>query len=459
MFRPLIPILLIFMTACATRLEEPPEQAEILGVSRPATTTIPVSWAAPAGDTGDVDDGWIKTFDDPQLETLVAEALATHNPNMRLLAAQVDRAEAMARLGGAALQPTVTLGGDLSETGGSGAMSGTSSSVGAGVSWEADVWGRVQAGARAAEESYRASAADFEFARQSLAAKVAKTWYLATELHLQEQLAREVVDISTETVRLVEAKQKVGQVTMQDVYLARSDLNNAEDAQRQLLGGKQQVQRSLELLLARYPSAEIQSAQEFVPVPPPVPAGIPANLLERRPDLIASERRVAAAFFLAEEARLAKLPGFTLNASAGSSNAIDNLVGNLGAGLVAPLFTGGALEAQLDAANADQQSALANYALAVLKALEEVETALSGEELLADRESFLATSAANSEAAWKLAKKRYAVGEIELLSVLQMQSRWIGARISLLHVRNERLAQRIGLHLALGGSFAPAEIK
>lgn len=162
---------------------------------------------------------------------------------------------------------------------------------------------------------------------------------------------------------------------------------------------------------------------------------------------------MAAAFFLTEEARLAKLPSFTLNATVGSSNAVDNLIGNLGAGFVAPLFTGGALEAQLDAATADQNTAMAAYALVVLDALGEVETGLSEERLLTDREQFLAAAVANNEPAWLLAKKRYKVGEIDLLSVLQIQSRWVGARIALLHVRNQHLAQRIDLHLALGGSF------
>lgn len=446
----------LFASGCASTLDEPPGGQEILTETLPDTTTIPVAWAAPQGDTGKVDDGWIKSFNDPQLEALVAEAIDKQNPNMRLLSAQVDRAEALARLGNAALQPTVALGGDLSETSGG---AGTSSSIGVGVSWEADVWGRVKAGANAADESYRASVADFEFARQSLAGGVAKSWYLASELQLQQRLATEVVDITSETLRLVEARHKVGQVTMQDVYLARADLNTAEDALRQATGGQQQAQRALEILLGRYPAAEIQTAQELVPVPPPVPAGLPVDLLERRPDLIASERRVAAAFFLAEEARLAKLPSFSLNATVGSNNAVDNLVGNLGAGFMAPLFTGGALEAQLDATTADQNAAMAAYALVVLDALGEVETGLAEERLLTEREKFLAESVANNESAWLLARKRYEVGEIDLLSVLQMQSRWIGARIALLNVRNQRLAQRIDLHLALGGSFEPAEIE
>ena len=131
MTRPPISLLfsVILITACATKLDEPPGHEELLGESLPETTVIPAEWTAPEGDNGAVDDGWLADFNDPQLEMLVAEALEAQNPNMRLLSAQVDRAEAMARLGNAALQPTVMLGADLSETGGNEAVSGTSSSL------------------------------------------------------------------------------------------------------------------------------------------------------------------------------------------------------------------------------------------------------------------------------------------------------------------------------------------
>ena len=384
---------------------------------------------------------------------LVDEALDTQNPRMRVMSAFVDRAEAMARLGGAALQPTVALGGNLSETSGGGASSGGSANVGVAVAWEADVWGRVKAGANAAEEQYRAAVEDFEFARQSLAANVAQSWYLATELQIQEDLATEVVSILSELVRLAEAKQRVGQVTMEDVYLVRANLNAAENALRQAIGGQRQARRSLEILLGRYPSAEIESNGDLVAVPPPVPAGLPSNLLERRPDLLAAERRVAEAFFLTEEARLAQLPTFTLTASVGGSNSLDDLIGNIGAGVFAPLFDGGALEARLDAASSDQEAAIANYGLAVLDALQEVETALTNEALLAEREKFLRAAMDNNFAAYQLSTKRFKIGEIESLNLLQVQTRWIGSRISHINIQNQQLAQRINLHLALGGSF------
>ena len=159
--------LCLVIAGCATKLQEPPPQEELLEVALPETTEVRVEWAAPPGDTGHVEDGWLASFNDPQLEALVAEALNEKNPNLRLLAAQVDRASAAARLAGSALQPTVAVGGALSGTSGPEQVEQQSASAGIGVSWEPDIWGRVQAGVNAADESLRATVADVEFARLS----------------------------------------------------------------------------------------------------------------------------------------------------------------------------------------------------------------------------------------------------------------------------------------------------
>jgi multidrug efflux system outer membrane protein len=133
--------------------------------------------------------------------------------------------------------------------------------------------------------------------------------------------------------------------------------------------------------------------------------------------------RVAAAFNVSEQARLAKLPSFSLTASVGGSS--------------------------------DLSAAIGAYGAAVLNAFEGVEAALTNEQLLERRESYLARAVDNNLRAYELAMVQYNVGQTDLLSVLQMQSRWVGARLGLLVVKNQRLATRINLHLALGGSFDP----
>ncbi|MDH3857691.1 MAG: TolC family protein, partial [Gammaproteobacteria bacterium] len=207
-------------------------------------------------------------------------------------------------------------------------------------------------------------------------------------------------------------------------------------------------------------SAELEVAREFVPTPPGIPVGIPAQLLERRPDLIAAERRVAAAFQRIESARAAKLPGVALTASGGSSsNELLDLIGvssnffSLGANFVAPLDLGGGLEAQVEIETAQQQAALANYGGTALRAFNEVESGLTNEQLLLEREAFLAAAVKNNSNALDAAKTQYDAGAIDFLSVLQMQARTLNSRISLIRLKNARLAQRVDLHLALGGNF------
>jgi len=440
----------LLAAGCATA--PAPTTAELGEQALPETTQIPQEWSAETDDTGFVDDGWIATFEDEELDALVAEALA-NNLNLRVAAAQVDRAAGLARVAGSELKPSVGLGANVSETGGNSGAAGTSYSAGIGISWEADVWGRVRAGARVGEEALAASQADYEFARQSLAAATAKSWFLATESQVQLDLAEETVEIYRQLLELVETKERVGQVSMQDVHLARADLASAEEALRQVLSGNKDAVRGLETLLGRYPSAELETARELVPLPPSNPAGQPSEILARRPDLIAAERRVAAAFYQEEEARLAKLPRFTLNAGVGGSDALSSTIGSLGAGLFTPLYSGGALAGQLDAASADQQAAIAGYGQAVLTAFQEVESSLTNERLATERAGYLETVVEENRKAWELARVQFDVGRIDLLSVLQMQARWLGARIGLIRIQNERLSLRVNLHLALGGSF------
>ena len=448
-------IAIVLFSACA--LDEPASRDETLAEALPETTQVAEQFSQADVDSGEVDDGWVETFGDAQLVVLVDEAIR-NNRNLEAAAAQVDRAAATAELAGAALEPTVALAGSVSETGSSaGAAAGSSYNLGLGVSWELDVWGRVRAGAAAAGEAFRATAADYEAARQSLAATAAKSWFLATEARLQVAFAEQIVAVQRDTLRLVETKNRVGQVPMQDVHLARADLASAEEALRQARRAQGEAVRSLEVLLGRYPSAELEAADALVAVPPPIPAGQPAQLLERRPDLIAAERRVASAFFLTEEAELARLPSFTLTAGAGTTDLTD-AIGNLALGAVQPLFTGGAIEAQIDIADADQRAAIASYGQAVLTAFQEVEDALASERFLREREAYLQAVVSENFRALELTRKQYEVGRIDLLSVLVIQNRWIASQISLLNVRDLRLIERVNLHLALGGSFQEAPV-
>ena len=442
-------ISLTFLTISGCALEQPPVQDEMVVAALP-TVEVPAEWSAEDFDVGLVDNGWIETFDDSRLVELVDEAMA-NSPDLRISAARVDRAAALLDNADAALQPGVDLAGGVAGVDAGSGRKNTSI-AGVGVSWEPDVWGRVRAGAAATEESLRATRADFEFARQSLAAGVANAWFLNTESTLQVALAEEITTVYKSTLDIAEKQQEVGKVTMKDVHLARANLATSEDALRQSKIAWNETVRALEVLLGRYPSAELAAAERLVAVPPQMPVGTPSDIIARRPDLISAERRVAAAFFQTEEASLARLPSFSLTGGAGTSSMASSISG-LGAGVFVPLFDGGALEAQLDAATADQEAAIAYYGSVLLRAFQEVEIALANEKLLQQREELLAVVVDENAKALELTRKEYSVGKIGLENVLLTQANWVAARISQLNIQSQRLLQRVNLHLALGGSF------
>jgi outer membrane protein TolC len=238
-----------------------------------------------------------------------------------------------------------------------------------------------------------------------------------------------------------------------NVAAAEANLNQVEISRRAIL-------RGLELLLGRYPRGELETTKTFVALPPPIPVGLPSALLERRPDIIAAEQRLAAAFYGVQVAEAARLPRISLTAAGGVvDSGLADLVGitspvaQLGANMFAPLYNGGALQAGVDIADAQQRATMALYAQKALEAFSEVEGALTNEPLLKNREERLQSALEQSEEAYARTRRQYEVGRVELLALLQTQASLISAKSALIAVKNERLAQRVDLHLALGGSF------
>jgi NodT family efflux transporter outer membrane factor (OMF) lipoprotein len=289
---------------------------------------------------------------------------------------------------------------------------------------------------------------------------VAKSWFLAIEAGLQRAIAQDALRSAESLLRIAQERLRVGNGNEQAVAEARANVGNYRDRLRQIELARGQALRALELLLGRYPAAEITVAERLAPMPPPVPVGMPSQLLERRPDVIAAERRVAAAFDRVGEARAAQLPRISLTAG-GSSVSSDllvlqdtsNPIWSVGANLIAPLYQGGALRAQVEIRSAEQKQAVAEYARTGQRAFGEVENALAAETALRERDAILEATVRDSERALELAQVQYRVGSIDLRAVEQSQLALYSARLSRLRVQTEQLAQRVNLHLSLGGNF------
>ncbi len=219
--------------------------------------------------------------------------------------------------------------------------------------------------------------------------------------------------------------------------------------------------RALELLIGRYPAAELATRSDLVELPGAIPAGLPIEMLERRPDMIAAERRVAAAFNRVGEAQAARLPRIILNANVAAINSsilelkedYKNPTGGVGLKIIAPIYDGGALKTQVVIRTLEQKEAIAQYARTALQALGDVENALAAAQTLAERENMLRQVLADHSRALELAQTSYRIGSGDFRAVQQQQVNVNSAQLALLRVQSEQLAQRVNLHLALGGSF------
>ena len=453
-----VPLAAALAVAAGCALKSPPDAATLKTEALP-TVQVPTAWTAAAVGTQAGADNWLAAFGDPQLAAAVEEAIA-HNADLRAGAARVEQAMLHAKLAGAQLYPSV----DLLARGG-GKMSGDNSGLtGAAltVSWELDLWGRVRYGRAAAAATAASTEADFEFARQSIAARVARTWFLAIEAGLQAELARRTIGDAEALVRLAQDRVRVGIADEEDVYVTRANVGTYQDSLRQIELAREQALRALENLLGRYPAGAAAVPARLPAQPTDIPAGLPSQLLERRPDVIAAERRVAAAFHRIGEAKAARLPiiGLTAGVSAISSDLFvlksrDNPVWNLGANLLAPIYKGGALKTQVDIRTAEQKEAVAGYAAVGLQAFSEVEAALSAEFAARQREQILAGTLADNRRALEIVQTQFKVGSTDLRFVTQRQLAFLATESALIRVQAEQRVQRVNLHLALGGSFAP----
>jgi NodT family efflux transporter outer membrane factor (OMF) lipoprotein len=289
---------------------------------------------------------------------------------------------------------------------------------------------------------------------------VARAWFMAIEAGLQEEVAREMVDSAQKLADLAHERRRIGIGNDYDISVAEASLATYKDAAEQLdLAYRQSVQ-ALETLVGRYPATELEVARALPDLPGPVPAGLPSELLERRPDVVAAERRVAAAFYRIEEAKAARLPTIKLTTglSSISSDLVllkkrDDPVWGYGGRASVPLYLGGELQAEIAVRTAEQKEAVAEYGRAGANAFAEVEKALSASFALDARKPLLNQAVTENARALELAETRYRVGVDDLRAVEQQQLRLFSARSSMLRVQSEQLIQRVNLHLSLGGNF------
>ena len=402
---------------------------------------------------------WIASLNTPALSALVQEA-QKKSPDLKIASARIQKARALAKQAGAALAPQLGAGLTTSSEGLVDGGAGSNLELGLNISWEADLWGRLDAQQSSALKNLAAVEADFRGAKNLLAASIAQSYFLVVESGLQEEIATNVVSSLSEIDRIVQVRSENGMASQQDVALARSDLAKAKAQQSKIRGARRDALNALEVLVGRYPNATTATNSILPSLPEMPPAGLPSDLIARRPDLVAAERRIAASLGVVDAARAAKLPSLKLTGSlGGASDDLSNILSpsNLAwtaiSSLVAPLFTGGALNAQINLSSADVEAATAAYAKTALTAFAEVEAGLNQTVSLKDQMVFLETAHTEAVRADELAKLRYREGESDLLDVLTVQQRSYDIESQKTSLQRMRLDQYVALNLALGGDW------
>jgi len=409
-------------------------------------------------------DDWLAKFHDKELVSLVAEAIAK-NPDLAQVAANYDEFQARVKLARAALLPQLNGTADTVRTNyltNPKAIPGKTAyqyDMGLTVSWEVDLWGRLRAATKAAQQDAASAALDLAWARQSLAAEVAQAWFVAITARQQQAIAADLLQVEQTTLRITQSKVKVGRANKMDLNVAKANVAASQDEVEQSDLAYQNAARSLELLLGRYPATELKAADALPAFPGAFPVNVPSQLLERRPDVLAADRTVAAAFHRVQSAKAAQLPQVTLSGSYERFLDPQSYVWAIGANLLAPLFDGGSRLATVEITQAQQRAALAQYVQVGLKAFGEVETALAGLRILGEREAQLQKSTNELAQAADIAQKRYDAGQLSLLDLNQVQRQYYSNWSNLVKVQGERLQQAVNLYLSTGSQFeAPSSV-
>ncbi len=481
----------LILAGCALKI--PPFGADIL--TDAARDQIPGRWSGSHG-RGAVVPGWIQTFGDPELTRLVEEAIL-RNPDLKAAAARVEASRHAVRVASSSLYPRIgakilgnrqgqELGGALNlgidppslggipgvgDEGGSLSDRSVDSSsqrwvygLGVGAAWEADVWGRVRSKKAAAQAESDALGYDYEYARQSLAAAVARAYFSTIEASQQAANAAETMSYYDEALKLADVRKEHGHASDFDLAQIKARAASAQDALYIAQAARAQTIRAIEIVTSHYPAGRLATRSSFPRQPGAVPAGLPSQLLERRPDVLAAERRFAAAFHRVTEARAARLPRFAISTTTGLGSAaldgvgtLDALTWSLAGGITQPIFFGGELKAVQDIRTSEQKAAAASYTATALRAFGDVEDALAGDYYLRKREGALSDLVENNTTSVKLAGEQLEQGQIDTFTTLRLAGENLAAKIELTRIRASRLRERVNLYLALGGDFKGTE--
>ncbi|HVE41940.1 MAG TPA: efflux transporter outer membrane subunit [Planctomycetota bacterium] len=413
---------------------------------------------------------WWELFGDPVLNDLELRAAAA-NQDLKAAVARVSQARAIARLSESEFYPTISLNPSATRTkfAEDRPVSPTVRPAGYTVndfrvpldlSYEVDVWGRVRRSVEAATAYAEASVASFETVRLTLHADVAASYFALRSIDSEQSLLRRTLELRREALRLAQTRLRLGVGNDLDVSRAETEVTTTEAEAIGLERRRAEIEHALAVLTGR-PPRELSIPGKPLDVPPPViPAGLPSELLERRPDVAEAERRLAASNAEIGIATAAYYPRIRLTAMGGFESSDlsslfswKNSIWQLGAAAAAPLFTGGSTRADVERARARYEESVAIYRQQLLVAFQEVEDGLSGLRVLAQQAEAQARAVASARRTATISNTRYTAGLVSYLEVVDAERTALQSERLATQIQGQRLVTSVFLIKALGGGW------
>ena len=448
---------LLLLNGCASHFKSFNDEPDI---------NIPENWQAQEVQASFKSHNWLADLNDDTLNEYVAIALK-QNYNLKASAARLSASFNQIKINTATLLPSASLNVNRNRSKNfinDQEIRDNTYSGSFDIRWEADVWGKLNQRRKFALFSAKAQKANYVAARLSLATNVAKAWYNLNSAKLLLNVANLRLASFKKTAQIIEDNYKSGTLTALDVYLSRTDVetevSNLADAEFVYI----QNIRTFKRLLAEYPTVDNDLDAQLPIIEKHVPAGLPSELLTRRPDIIASRASWQADLSSAKSAHRARFPSFSLTGSISDNQAnasdlfdSDNLIWNIIGGISQPIFNAGSLKAQQQQAYYTSEASFANYADTILNAYQEVENALSREHILKKQHAALIKAVDLADGGFNLALDQYQSGIVNYTTVLEAQRRVFNTLSNEIRLRNNLLQNRLDLHLALGGDFSVDE--
>ncbi len=441
--------------------EAPPAYKAPAEAPAAVPTAQPAAW--PEAD-------WWRNFRSPALDAYM-ESARKNNYDLAAAAARIVQADARARIAGAALLPTLDGTADASRTRSSTAGSTTTSSrsrqasnrysAGLIASYELDFWGRNRAGLESAEAASLASRYDSETVALTVTSDVATTYFQILEFQDRYAIARENLANAERVMAVVDARAQSGATSALEVAQQRTVVAQQRAALPPLEQALRQSENALAVLLGQTPESVIVRTGTLDSVAAPaVAAGLPSELLTRRPDIQNAEAQLIGANADIKVARAAFFPTISLTGQFGyQSTALSTmftgpgLFYSIAASMIAPIFSGGQLEGQLELNKARYEELVQNYRKSIISAFSDVENSLTITQQTAEQQRLQEDAVEQARIAFELADARYRAGAVDLLTVLDSQRTLFSARDQLAQVKSARLQGVVSLYRALGGGW------